>query len=189
MTHRHRVRDRLLVAGALCLVVLAAATGARSALADYAIRLDTGSGPELAGRHIGTYRQAVLAFGRAGLIVPKTATYPACAATWPRLGLQIDFSTSRTGACALADLGSWLEVRATAPRWHTSAGLRVGAAEQRLHSLYPDARRLSFLARGPLWELETGGPRCDGGPPLALAGRVEASRVTALAVVHVPACG
>jgi hypothetical protein len=164
----------LLVHGALCLTVLVAAAGAPSALADYAIRLDTGAAPELAGRHIGTYPQAVRAFGRAGLVARRTA---------------IDFSTSRTGACALADLGSWLEVRATAPRWHTSAGLRVGAAEQRLHSLYPDARRLSFLGRGPLWELETGGPLCDGGPPLALAGRVEASRVTALAVVHVPACG
>jgi hypothetical protein len=179
----------LLVHGALCLTVLVAAAGAPSALADYAIRLDTGPAPELAGRHIGTYRQAVRAFGRARLVARETATHPTCAAAWPLLGLQIDFSTSRTGACALTDLGSWLEVRATAARWHTSAGLRVGAAEQRLHSLYPDARRLSFLGRGPLWELETGGPLCDGGPPLALAGRVEESRVTALAVVHVPACG
>jgi hypothetical protein len=74
-------------------------------------------------------------------------------------------------------------------RWHTRTGLHVGDSEAKLHSLYPDASRLDFLGLGALWELETGGPLCDGGAPLALGGRIVNGRVGALVVVHVPACG
>jgi hypothetical protein len=194
-----RLRHRLTVPGALCLVVLAAAlpaqassdtpTRATAAVADYTLQLDTGSAPELAGKRIGIFLQAVRAFGHPELVVPAAPTPPTCTASWPRLSLEIDFSSARPGTCGAKDLGRWLAVSASAPRWHTHAGLHVGDTERRLHSLYPKARRLDFLGMGRMWELETGGPLCDGGPPLALAGRVRAGRISALTVVHVPACG
>jgi len=74
-------------------------------------------------------------------------------------------------------------------RWHTRHGLHVGDSESKLSSLYPDARSLRFLQLGDVRELETGGPLCDGGPPLALAARIVSGQVGALLVVHVPACG
>ena len=89
----------------------------------------------------------------------------------------------------MSDLRSWWQVTMRAARWHTRLGLRVGDGERELHSRYPDATRLDFLGLGALWELETGGPLCDGGPPLALAARVASGRVGALLVVRVPACG
>jgi hypothetical protein len=101
----------------------------------------------------------------------------------------VAFSTAQPASCSPRNLGSWIRVTATGPRWHTAAGLHVGDSERRLHALYPEARRLDFLAQGRVWELETGGPLCDGGPPLGLGGRVRAGRVTALTVLHVPACG
>ena len=74
-------------------------------------------------------------------------------------------------------------------RWHTRLGLRVGDSEAKLRALYPEARQLDVRGLGTLWELETGGPLCDGGPPLALAARVVSGSVSALLAVHVPACG
>ena len=44
-------------------------------------------------------------------------------------------------------------------------------------------------AAGRIWELETGGPYCDGGPPHSLGAHVRATRVNALTILHVPACG
>jgi len=195
-----RPRPRLAVSCVLCLLCLGAAptaqagsavpASAKTVVLDYSLRLDTGPAPELAGRRVGTFAEGVRAFGRPALVVSSGAlSQPSCTASWPKLALEIDFSTARRGACAARDLGRWLTVRASAPRWHTPAGLRVGDTERRLHSLYPTARRLDFLGMGSLWELETGGPLCDGGPPLAVAGRVRAGHLNQLAVVHVPACG
>jgi hypothetical protein len=105
------------------------------------------------------------------------------------LALAIDFAAGAAGSCSADSLGAWREVRASAPRWHTAAGLRVGDGENRLHALYPAARPLDFLGLGHLWEIGTGGPLCDGGPPLSLGAHVVAGRVDALLIVHVPACG
>lgn len=194
-----RLRHGLVASGVLCLVSFAAAPAARApaaiparattAVRDYSLRLDTGSAPELAGKRVGTFPEGVRAFGRPELRISSGSTPPSCTAVWPKVALEIDFSTAGPGTCAARDLGRWLTVRAGAPRWHTSAGLRVGDTERRLHALYPNARRLDFLGMGRLWELETGGPLCDGGPPLAIAGRVRAGRLFQLVVVHVPACG
>ena len=188
---RHTLARR----GALCFVLLAAALPVQparpsisSSVVDYTLHLDAGSAPEIAGKRIGTYAQAVRAFGQPALVVPG-ARATTCKALWPRSGLEIDFSTVHPGACAGTNLGAWSEVLARAPRWHSYAGLRVGDTERKLHALYPSARRLDFLGLGRLWELETGGPLCDGGPPLALAARARGGRISALAIVHVPACG
>ena len=51
------------------------------------------------------------------------------------------------------------------------------------------AKEALGLDRGTLWQLETGGAMCDGGPTLALAAKLAAGRVVALEVVRVPACG
>ncbi|NUR76997.1 MAG: hypothetical protein HOQ28_12030 [Thermoleophilia bacterium] len=151
----------------------------------YVVRLDSGSAPVLAGARVGTLTQATRTFGKPDRVLPLTGTHPVCRALWGRLGLEIRFSA----ASRCSTPGSWLQVTMRAARWHTSLGLRAGDREARLHALYPDARRLDFLGLGTLWELETGGPLCDGGPPLALAGRTADGRVNALLVVHVPACG
>jgi hypothetical protein len=151
----------------------------------YVATLDSGSAPVLAGARVGTLGQATRTFGRPDLVLPLTGAHPVCRALWRRYGLEIRFSAA--SGCSTA--GSWSQVTMRAARWHTRRGLRVGDRETKLHALYPDARRLDFLGLGALWELETGGPLCDGGPPLALAGRVGGGMVSALLVVHVPACG
>jgi hypothetical protein len=166
-----------------------AASSASASIVDYSLHLDASSAPLIASKRIGTFAQALRAFGRAARVVPGTGPTRTCNAFWTKFGLEIDFSTLQPGACTARNLGAWSEVTVRTPRWHTYAGLRVGDTEQKLHVLYPTARRLDFLGLGRLWELETGGPLCDGGPPLALAAQARAGRISALAIVHVPACG
>jgi hypothetical protein len=178
------VAGALFAAGAM---PVARATVSTTALG-FTLRLDQGQAPKIAGRRIGTFRQAVRAFSRPAAVAPKAGAVASCRASWPKLGLAIEFSAP-SARCEVASLGSWLTVTASTRRWYSSAGLRVGDAAGRLHDLYPQARRLDFLGYGPAWELETGGPYCDGGPPLALAAIVRANRVTSLIVTHVPACG
>jgi hypothetical protein len=156
-----------------------------AAPASYVARLDSGSAPVLAGAHVGTLEQATRTFGKPDLVQPVRGTNAVCRVAWERYGLEIRFST----ASGCNTLGSWSRVTLRAAHWHTPVGLRVDDSEAKLHALYPDARRLDFLGLGALWELETGGPLCDGGPPLAVAGRVAGGRVRALLIVHVPACG
>jgi hypothetical protein len=163
----------------LCSLIVVAA-----APLTYTARLDTTASPVLAGRHIGTYPQAVRLFGKPDV---RRVTGATCAVTWRRSGLEMRFHTA--GACAAGDLRSWSQVTMRALRWHTKLGLHVGDSEAKLNSIYPDARSLRFLGLGDLRELETGGPLCDGGPPLALAARVVSAKVGALLAVHVPACG
>jgi hypothetical protein len=155
----------------------------------YTLHLDLRAAPEIAGKRIATFSEALRAFGRPAAVASGAATPPACTASWPTLGLRIGFSAPTSASCAAQDLGPWLQVTATARRWHTYAGLHVGDSERSLHALYPNARRLDFLGHGRMWELETGGPFCDGGPPLALAARMRGGWVSALVIVHVPACG
>jgi len=164
------------------LVVLAFTTAAP---ATYVARLDASSVPVLAGTHVGTLEQATRTFGKPDLVVPLRSTNAVCRAAWQRYELEIRFS----GGSGCNAPGLWSRVTLRAARWHTRLGLRVGDRETKLHALYPDARRLDFLGLGALWELETGGPLCDGGPPLAIAGRVAGGKVRALLVVHIPACG
>jgi hypothetical protein len=168
----------------LCSLVFAAALPASSV-----VTLDSALAPELAGRHVATFRQAVRVFGTPDRVLPAAGAGQLCRASWQRLGLEIRFSTAKAGACRASDLRSWFQVTLRAARWHTRLGLRVGDGEGKLHSRYPDASRIDFLGLGALWELETGGPLCDGGAPLALAARVVSGRVGALVVVRVPACG
>src|SRR5712691_7393812 len=196
IAEKPRRRHTLARRGALCFVLLAAALPVQparpsisSSVVDYTLHLDAGSAPEIAGKRIGTFPQAVRAFGQPALVLPGARTTRTCKALWPRSGLEIDFSTVHPGACAGTNLGAWSEVIARAPRWHSYAGLRVGDTERKLRALYSSTRRLDFLGLGGLWELETGGPLCDGGPPLALAARARGGRISALAIVHVPACG
>jgi hypothetical protein len=151
----------------------------------YVARLDSGSAPLLGRSRVGTLEQATRTFGKPDVLLPLSGTNAACRAAWRRYGLEIRFSTA--SGCNSA--GSWSRVTMRAARWHTRLDLHVGDSEAKLHALYPDARLLDFLGLGTLWELETGGPLCDGGPPLALAGRVVDNSVSALLVVHVPACG
>jgi hypothetical protein len=164
------------------LVALAFTTAAP---ATYVARLDSGSAPVLAGARVGTLEQATRTFGKPDLVLPLRGTNAVCRVAWKRYGLEIRFSA----ASGCNTPGSWSRVTMHAARWHTRLGLHVGDSEAKLHALYPDAPRLDFLGFGALWELETGGPLCDGGPPLAVAGRVAGGRVTAILVVHVPACG
>lgn len=139
-----------------------------AAAAGFTLRLAGRPGPEIAGKEIVTFPEARRLFGRPALVARSAATPAACAASWPELGLVIEFSATRPTSCRSHDLGSWVEITATARRWHTQAGLYVADTERRLHDLYPDARSLDLLGHGHAWELETGGPLCDGGPPHSL---------------------
>jgi hypothetical protein len=182
---------RVLTAAALAstLLVSGAAVALGTSRADFTLRLDLRTAPLIAGERIATLADAIRTFGRPARLSALPASRHACRAAWPGRGLAIDFSITALVACSATVLGSWSEVIATDPRWHTTAGLRVGDSSAHLHALYPAARRLDFLGQGPLWELETGGPYCDGGPPLSLAARTPGHRVNALVIVHVPACG
>ena len=151
----------------------------------YVARLDSGSAPVLAGARVGSLQQATRIFGKPDHLLPLTGTQPVCRAVWERYGLEIRFSA--TSGCSQP--GSWWQVTMRAARWQTRLGLHVGDREARLRALYPDAQQLDFLGLGALLELESGGPLCDGGPPLAVAARIAGGTVVALLVVHVPACG
>jgi len=188
---RQTASIRVLTAAALVstLLVPGAAVALGTSTADFTLRLDLRPAPLIGGKRVATLRDAVRAFGRPARIMPLPASRHACRASWPERALAIDFSSTARAACSATPLGQWAEVIATDSRWHTKAGLRVGDSSDHLRALYPTARRLDFLRQGPLWELETGGPYCDGGPPLSLAARVIGDHVTALVVVHVPACG
>jgi hypothetical protein len=153
----------------------------------YTAKLDTGTSPVLAGRHVGTYSQAVRLFGKPDDVRRVAGGRALCLVSWRRHGLEMRFQAA--GACGTGTFGPWWQVTMRASRWQTRLGLHVGDGEAKLISLYPDARSLGFLALGDLRELETGGPLCDGGSPLALAARITSGRVGALLVVHVPACG
>jgi len=169
---------------------LPAARAAPSALpVELTLHVDRHVAPVIAGKRIATFHDALRVFGSPAAVIAGGGTAPACETSWPRLGLKIDFSVGAARSCATRFLGSWVGVKAVGKRWRTYAGLRVGDSERRLHDLYSGARRLDFLGQGRMWELETGGLVCDGGPTLALAAQVRVSRVAALAIVHVPSCG
>jgi hypothetical protein len=153
----------------------------------YSLRLDSEPAPLIAGHRVGTFGRAVETFGQPRTI-SSVAQQPVCEAAWPRIGLRISFSATREGLCVEKTLGSWRQVAALTPRWHTDGGLRVGDPAARLHALYPQARRLDFVGAG-IWELEDGGPPCDGGLPLVIAARLERGVVRSLTILHIPACG
>jgi hypothetical protein len=181
------------VVSAAVLVVTLLVPGAHAAPGtsrlNLTLRLDIRAAPLIAGKRVGTLSQAIRALGRPAMLSPVPGAVPACRASWPALKLTIELSTAQPASCSAQNLGTWTQVTASSPGWHTVAGLHVGDSERRLHALYPEARRLDFLGQGRIWELETGGPFCDGGPPLSLGARIRASRVSALTILHVPACG
>ena len=91
---------RLAVAGLVCLACCAsAATGQTAAPVSYTLRLDSTLAPELAGRHIGDFTDAVRSFGAPTQVRPA-ATAQTCTASWPRLGLAIAFASAPTSSCA-----------------------------------------------------------------------------------------
>src|SRR4029079_5490442 len=105
---------RLAVAGLVCLACCAsAATGQTAAPVSYTLRLDSTLAPELAGRHIGAFPDAVRSFGAPTQVRPA-ATAQTCTASWPRLGLAIAFASAPTSSCAAKALGRWLTVTARA---------------------------------------------------------------------------
>ena len=134
----------------------------------YTITLDRLLAPAVNGHAIAGERDAAHILGR-----PTTRT--TCTARWP--------------AFTLDTCGIGVEVATTSPAWRSAKGLRPGDAAARARALYPQGRSLAFLHRGTLWQLETGGAMCDGGPTLALAAKLAGGRVSALEVVRVPACG
>ena len=134
----------------------------------YTIQLDRLLAPTVDGQAIASEHDAARIFGQ-----PTART--SCTARWPQLTLN---------ACGIG-----IELTATSPAWRTAKGLHPGDTVARAHALYPQGRSLAFLHRGTLWQLETGGAMCDGGPTLALAAKLAGGRVTALEVVRVPACG
>src|SRR5690242_1358439 len=122
----------------------------------FGVRLDSSPSPVLADAHVGTFHQASRLFGPPDRLAPATDAPTGCNAVWRRLGLSIAFAAS----CETP--GVWQRMTLTARRWHTRLGLRVGDVATKLHALYPDARRLDLPSLGKPWELETGGPLCDG---------------------------
>ena len=156
--------------GEMVATLIAALALTHAATPTYTIRLDRLLAPTVNGRQIATQRDATRAFG-----APSSRS--GCTAHWSKLTL------------ALNTCGIGPELTATAPTWRTAAGLHPGDTATRAHTLYPTGRSLNFLQRGTLWQLETGGAMCDGGPTLALAAKLAGGRVVALEVVRVPACG
>ena len=179
----------LLLAPAVLALPAHAEHGSAQGAAAYTLHLDSGLAPLISGKRIATFPQARSAFGAPGAVSATVGEPDTCQASWPRLSLVIDFATSQPESCEPRYLGGWKEVTARSKAWHTYAGLHVGDSERRLHVIYQRTRRLDFLGHGRTWELETGGPYCDGGPPLSLAAEISSTRVAALAVFHVPACG
>jgi hypothetical protein len=147
-----------------------AALLAAFALTGYTVRLERLPAPTVNGHPLATERDAASLFGK-----PSHTTR--CTAVWSKLTF------------ALNTCGIGPEINVTATTWRTTKGLHPGDAAARAHELYPQGRSLAFLGRGALWQLETGGAMCDGGPTLALAAKLAGGRVVALEVVRVPACG
>jgi len=136
----------------------------------HTIQLERLPAPTVDGHPIASEREAARLFG-----TPSRSTR--CTAAWPKLTLTLD-------TCGIGP-----EITVTATSWRTRRGLHPGETSARAHALYPQGRPLDFLERGALWQLESGGALCDGGPTLALAAKLAAGRVVALEVVRVPACG
>jgi hypothetical protein len=134
----------------------------------YTIRLDRLLAPTVNGHAIANERDAARIFG-------QPTTQSKCTARWP--------------AFTLDTCGIGVELTTTRPTWRTAQGLHPGDTVTKAHVLYPQGRSLAFLHKGALWQLETGGAMCDGGPTLALAAKLAGGRVAALEVVRVPACG
>jgi hypothetical protein len=151
-------------------VLIAALTLAHGAAPAYTIQLERLLAPAVNGHPIAAQRDATRLFGapshRAG-----------CTADWPKLALEVN-------TCGIG-----VELTATTGAFRTKIGLHPGDAAASAHALYPQGRSLGFLDRGTLWQLETGGAVCDGGPTLALAAKLAGGRVVALEVVRVPSCG
>ena len=147
----------------IAVLVAAVALGA-----SYTIQLERLLAPTVNGHAVANERDAANIFG-----TPATRT--GCTARWP--------------AFTVDTCGIGIELTVTSPAWRTARGLHPGDTAARAHALYPHGRSLAFLHKGMLWQLETGGTMCDGGPTLALAAKLAGGRVTALEVVRVPACG
>ena len=148
--------------------LLAALVLAHTSASSYTVQLDHLLAPTVGGRAITSERDAARVLG-------SPASLTRCTAMWAHFSLN---------TCGIG-----VELTATAATFRTTKGLHPGDTAPRAHALYPQGRSLGFLDRGTLWQLETGGAMCDGGPTLALAAKLADGRVVALEVVRVPACG
>jgi hypothetical protein len=97
-----------------------------------------------------TYAGAVAAFGASSSCRLMKRDPSHALAAWRALGVVIELRTygslprGKTG-CTASRLIHVHTVRATDHRWHTSRGLAVGDAVQRLRHLYPSAKSARSL--------------------------------------------
>jgi len=151
-------------------VLIAALALTHTGAPTYTVRLDRLIAPTVNGHTLTSVAGATRIFG-------TPSRRARCTAVWSKPALELN-------TCGIG-----VELTATATTWRTVSGLQPGDTASRAHALYPQGRSLSFLNRGTLWQLETGGAMCDGGPTLALAAKLAGGRIVALEVVRVPACG
>ncbi len=85
----------------------------------------------------GTYAQATAAFGRAGTC--RIAPGKKSRATWPTLGLTIQFIGAQSSVCQTSGAMQLQTLTATGLHWKTSKGLAIGDPVTKLKLLYPAA--------------------------------------------------
>lgn len=105
------------------------------------------------GKRVGSYEDAVAAFGKADA---KGTVYQSniCTVRWTKRGIDLDFA-STLKPCANLLRGSWYGATVYTSRWRTNRGLRVGDTVQRMRSLYPKARFVNRPPDQPEWVLLT----------------------------------
>ena len=98
----------------------------------------------------GEYAAVTKAFG-----TPTSRSTDAndCVLRWKSLGLQINLGVGSSSPCSADSLKRdyWYGTKISSRIWRTDRGLRVGDSQDRLQSLYPDAKWRS-------------GPRCCRSP-------------------------
>jgi hypothetical protein len=127
----------------------------------------------------GSLAGAERAFGK-----PTSATLTGnqCIVRWRRLGLRINLTKLGGGSACAARNGRFSWALITGKDWHTSKGLRMGAAASAIRRLHPGSFRAP--TGGGWWWLVTRGARFGGpGAYGALQAKVTSGRVTAFRVV------
>lgn len=89
----------------------------------------------------GDYAVVIRAFGAP---TSQHADANICVLRWKSLGLEIDLEVGSSSPCTPDSLKKdwWYGSTVTSPVWKIDHGLRVGDSEQRLRTLYPDARQI-----------------------------------------------
>jgi len=78
-----------------------------------------------------------------------------CVARWPRLGLEMTFSSTTPAPCSPSGLSRsvWFGAIASGDRWRTDRGLAIGDSLATLRRLYPQAYLRTEPSRLPAWIL------------------------------------